>query len=231
MVPASCSGRFNWRLTAYLFCAVGLGALIYLHNNQCAKEMRLRFLRVIKPLATKLHGRSGRTSSVDKPRPPPEYHPIYGSCSVRASNEGRGQKVVSFSLYGNYSKIASVFEETIADVDKHYPDFKIWIYAEPHLYQEEIAGFMEKYPQVFACDVVNLPHPLKNIKRVHPKLWSVSPLGDDLVDLVFPRNVDGKVKMIAFLLTDVGSTSYARLCLINGVQTKGLHSRFGFSFR
>jgi len=189
MFTAVLSGRANVKLLSGILFIVFCG-IIYNYNfyNPTLREKILH--NIYNPISNhinsdQLNAILGRRRSL--------YHPIYGSCSVRAGNSGWNQKVVALSIAGNFTTNGVGLEEMVDDIMTYYPGWNIWVYSEPHLYEDHFVKMMIKCPRFYVCDIVNMPHPLKNIKNIDPTVWTISPMGDPQVDVFLARKVNNKV--------------------------------------
>lgn len=118
---------------------------------------------------------------------------LRGYCGYRASNLGEGQKVISFSLFGNYTDYALGLPHILESVQQLYPGWIVRLYTEPRPYKLELCSLLKRHLHLHICDVTNLPEGLRNLSDVQPRLWRVAPLGDPLVDVFLSRDIDSEV--------------------------------------
>ncbi|XP_050715764.1 uncharacterized protein LOC126998320 [Eriocheir sinensis] len=117
-----------------------------------------------------------------------------GTCGPRARAAGDGQRVISFSLFGNDSEYWKGLGQILPEVEKLYPGWKVRVYTNPRGRAAALCPLLHRHPSLlFVCDVTNLPPPLGNLSSVHPMIWRVAPLGDPQVDTMIVRDTDSQV--------------------------------------
>ncbi|KAF2348068.1 hypothetical protein FHG87_021176 [Trinorchestia longiramus] len=109
---------------------------------------------------------------------------------MRANALGGGQKIITYCLFGNYATYASGFAETLQKIKQSYPGWVIRLYTEPQQYTKELLPLQVRYPNLYICDVANLPGSIRDVTGVDPRLWRVAALGDELVDVFLSRDLD-----------------------------------------
>ncbi|XP_066943582.1 uncharacterized protein [Macrobrachium rosenbergii] len=117
----------------------------------------------------------------------------FGTCGHRAAADGDKQKVISVSLYGKDPGYWNGLPEILSQARLLYPEWKVWIYANPRSWMKVLCPLLRKHDHLRICDVTNLPQPLYNISNVNPMLWRISPLGDPKVGSLLVRDSDSKL--------------------------------------
>ena len=112
---------------------------------------------------------------------------------------GKGQKVVSYSLYGSdplyYSEIKTISKQ----VAKHYPGWIMRIYYDKSINQSIICDYeclkdevTGKYTNI--CNINEIPfgNPVKtwDAQYMHSMKWRFLPIGDPFVDMFISRDLD-----------------------------------------
>ncbi|ROT60779.1 endonuclease-reverse transcriptase [Penaeus vannamei] len=115
-----------------------------------------------------------------------------GTCGLRAWRAGRGQKVISFALYGNNSIYFEGLRRNINRTRLVYPGWSVWLYTDPRGQHDFLCPLLRDYPYLYVCDVTNLPT-LGNRTDMRRMLWRALPIGDPNVDVVLSRDTDAKV--------------------------------------
>ncbi|CAG0901313.1 unnamed protein product [Darwinula stevensoni] len=126
-------------------------------------------------------------------------------CSTRATSRGRGQRVVSYSLFGSLSdggRASYIYEEYVTEllqnVKEKYPSWVMRIYTnyDPDIpdQREWMCGIQCNQSHVDFCFVDRLPQ-LGNITRVQDQgmTWRFLPGMDPLVDIFVSRDTDSLV--------------------------------------
>ncbi|XP_027236765.2 uncharacterized protein [Penaeus vannamei] len=115
-----------------------------------------------------------------------------GTCGLRAWRAGRGQKVISFALYGNNSIYFDGLRRNINRSRLVYPGWSVWLYTDPRGQHDFLCPLLRDYPYLYVCDVTNLPT-LGNRTDMRRMLWRALPIGDPNVDVVLSRDTDAKI--------------------------------------
>ncbi|CAL4113216.1 unnamed protein product [Meganyctiphanes norvegica] len=134
--------------------------------------------------------------SLEELQRPPTYiskdDAISGHCGRRSWEAGPGQKIISFSLYGNNKKYLIGLEANL-NASKHlYPNYFVRLYTDPVPYKKLLCPLLRKYEHFHICDVKSLPT-LGNIHKVQPIMWRLAPLGDPQVDILLVRDPDSQI--------------------------------------
>ena len=124
----------------------------------------------------------------------------FSTCGCRGDSRGSHQKVVSFSLYGNFSnketheRYVKAMESVAGQVHSAYPDWIIRIYttAENGLILKKTFE-TEKYVDI--CPVESVidearPYLVNKADKMFPMVWRFLPLLDPMVDLFMSRDAD-----------------------------------------
>ncbi|XP_018021222.1 uncharacterized protein LOC108677508 isoform X2 [Hyalella azteca] len=114
-------------------------------------------------------------------------------CGKRADFAGPNQKVLSYCVYGNYSKYASGFPRILDAIRKWYPGWLVRLYTEPSMYVKELRPLMLQHPYLYLCDVSNLPGDIPDVRVPDSMLWRVAVLGDETVDVFLVRDIDAEM--------------------------------------
>ncbi|XP_047736509.1 uncharacterized protein LOC108679728 isoform X2 [Hyalella azteca] len=114
-------------------------------------------------------------------------------CGKRADFAGPKQKVITYCLFGNYATYASGFPEILQAITNFYPGWLVRLYTEPSKYVTELAPLMQQHPNLYVCDVSNLPGNIADLRGPDPRLWRVAVLGDETVDVFLSRDIDAVI--------------------------------------
>ncbi|XP_047741455.1 uncharacterized protein LOC108682731 [Hyalella azteca] len=114
-------------------------------------------------------------------------------CGKRADFAGPSQKVLSYCVYGNYSKYASGFPSILDAIKRLYPGWLVRLYTEPTKYVNELKPLMQQHPHLYVCDVSNLAGDIPDVRRTDSMLWRVAVLGDETVDVFLVRDIDAEM--------------------------------------
>ncbi|ROT74202.1 hypothetical protein C7M84_007297 [Penaeus vannamei] len=112
-----------------------------------------------------------------------------GACGRRAWLAGGGQKVISFSLFGNDPLYWRAFGRNLNATKAMYPDWVVWLYTNPRGREDVLCPLLRDFPHLYICDVTNLPS-LGNVTSIHNMVWRALPLGDERVSAFFVRDSD-----------------------------------------
>ncbi|XP_047741085.1 uncharacterized protein LOC125179375 [Hyalella azteca] len=111
-------------------------------------------------------------------------------CGKRADFAGTGQNVISFCFFGNFTAYASGFPEILQAIKEFYPGWLVRLYTEPTKYVQEVGPLMQQHPNLYVCDVTNLPGNITDLRGLDSRLWRVAVLGDETVDVFLSRDID-----------------------------------------
>ncbi|XP_069161040.1 uncharacterized protein [Procambarus clarkii] len=118
---------------------------------------------------------------------------VGGTCGRRAWAAGGGQRVVTFSLYGNNSEFWVGLDEILYQVKRRYPGWKVRLYTDPRDRGAILCPLLRRHHHFFVCDATTLPPPLGNLSLVLPSVWRIAPLGDPQVDAMMVRDLDSAI--------------------------------------
>nr|XP_045587714.1 uncharacterized protein LOC123749642 [Procambarus clarkii] len=135
----------------------------------------------------------GRVCAHQEPPSQGSVGVVGGTCGRRAWAAGDGQRVVSFSLYGDNPEYWLGLNDTLQRVGEMYRGWVVRLYTTPHAHAAHLCPLLTRYAHFYVCDVTNLPPPLGNISGVHPMMWRVAPLGDPQLAALMVRDTDSQV--------------------------------------
>ena len=122
---------------------------------------------------------------------------LRGTCGVRSSNWGPGQKVISYCFYGKYYKrYASGLPDIIKTAQHLYPGWIIRLYTTVPDFKAELCPILGQYPNFHLCDIERLPGDHQNLSEIEPMLWRMAPMADELVEVFISRDLDAWVRTI-----------------------------------
>ena len=130
-----------------------------------------------------------------------DYRAI-STCGCRADRRGYHQKVIGFSIYGNFSlrevfmRYVKAMERISDQVRLAYPDWIVRIYltAENSRLLETIFG-TDKHVDICVVESVldeSRSH-LRRVDQLFPTIWRFLPLLDPMVDLFMSRDSDSYI--------------------------------------
>lgn len=149
---------------------------------------------------------SGNCSAGNDPLPVELIKSLRGTCGVRSSTWGPGQKVISFGLFGSYKKYAYGLPDIMKTAKHLFPGWIIRLYSTISNYKEELCPILEQYPNFHLCDIERLPGDHQNLSKIEPMIWRMAPMADELVDVFTSRDLDAwvrikKMNMICMILS------------------------------
>ncbi|XP_037801800.1 uncharacterized protein LOC119596566 [Penaeus monodon] len=112
-----------------------------------------------------------------------------GACGLRAWAAGEGQRVISFSLYGNDAQYWKAFRKNLDSMKTMFPGWAAWVYTNPRGRENVLCPLLRDYPFLYICDVTNLPS-LGDVTSIHNMIWRALPLGDAKLSAFFVRDSD-----------------------------------------
>ncbi|XP_069975263.1 uncharacterized protein, partial [Penaeus vannamei] len=118
---------------------------------------------------------------------------VGGSCGRRAWAAGGGQRVISYSLFGNNSKYWNGLEDILVTAKDLYPGWNVWLYTIPSGRENILCPLIHAHPHLYICDVTNLPPPLDDVTEVNPRMWRFVAIGDELLSAMIVRDSDSKI--------------------------------------
>ncbi|KAG0716038.1 hypothetical protein GWK47_010547 [Chionoecetes opilio] len=119
---------------------------------------------------------------------------VGGTCGRRSWTAGDGQRMLSFSLFGNNPEYWKGLEKILPEVEELYPGWKVRLYTNPRHYAAALCPLLHRHKSLLhICDVTNLPSPLGNLSNVHPMMWRMVPLGDPQVAAMMVRDTDSQL--------------------------------------
>ncbi|XP_066974097.1 uncharacterized protein [Macrobrachium rosenbergii] len=124
---------------------------------------------------------------------------MYGesTCGDWATFRGPHQKVVSYSVFGDFPNDYYLgMELLIPRIAEVYPDWVIRFYHRMDLHNATVRNWLCDlsciYPQLDLCHVENLPV-FGNITYAFGRVWRFAPMGDALVDRYMVRDADSPI--------------------------------------
>lgn len=114
-------------------------------------------------------------------------------CSDRATKDGgRGQKVISFSLFQGKAMAERFIAGILANYKKmkeFYPGWVMRIYTDVNT--SDLVEFLN-IPDLYLCDTRNLPN-LGDVSQIEKTVWRFLPIGDPTVDIFVSRDLDSLI--------------------------------------
>lgn len=129
--------------------------------------------------------------------------PRHSICSDAASARGPGQKVVSYSFYGDwsdpyiYKRYFKEIEDRAVDIKKWYPEFLMRVYHNlppVGLGWDSLCKLRCQYPHLDLCSVTDLPAPWGDLSYINGRMWRFLAMMDPLVDVALSRDLDSWVQ-------------------------------------
>ncbi|XP_068219365.1 uncharacterized protein [Palaemon carinicauda] len=124
---------------------------------------------------------------------------MYGesTCNDWATFRGPGQKVLSYSVFGNFKNdYFQGFERVVPQIIKAYPGWNLRFYFRLDTQNITIRNWLCdlacRYPHLDLCHVERLPV-LGNISRSIGRVWRFASMGDSLVDYFSIRDADSLI--------------------------------------
>ncbi|KAF2353150.1 hypothetical protein FHG87_016096 [Trinorchestia longiramus] len=111
-------------------------------------------------------------------------------CGKRADVIGKGQKVITYCLYGPFQKYASGLSEILETAQKLYPGWIVRLYTNPTKYTKELIPLLRLHTNFHICDVTNLPGNISDWRKGNSMVWRTAVMGDELVDVFLSRDID-----------------------------------------
>ncbi|XP_037795149.1 uncharacterized protein LOC119590551 isoform X2 [Penaeus monodon] len=124
---------------------------------------------------------------------PSDMEGVGGSCGRRAWAAGGGQRVITYSLFGNLTKYWNGLGDILVTTKQLYPGWNVWLYTIPSGRESILCPLMHAHPHLYICDVTNLPPPLGNVTEVNPSMWRFLAMGDDMLSAMAVRDTDSKI--------------------------------------
>ncbi|KAG7163831.1 hypothetical protein Hamer_G019100 [Homarus americanus] len=118
---------------------------------------------------------------------------VGGTCGRRAWAAGGGQRVVSFSLYGDNPEYWVGLDDILSQVTAVYPGWRVRLYTDPRGRDSVLCPLLGRHAHFDVCDITNLPPPLGNLSLLLPSMWRLSPLGDPQVAAIMVRDLDSAI--------------------------------------
>ena len=115
-----------------------------------------------------------------------------GTCNEKAQNQGTGQKVFSFSVFGeSYNGYWWGIPTQVVWIEKLFPGWLVRFYTNQ---PKKLRDLESRFPHlVFICDMRNLPESVRNLSESNPRVWRFLPLLDSQVDIANFRDTDSIV--------------------------------------
>ncbi len=116
-------------------------------------------------------------------------------CSLRATQRGFGQKVISISLFGpvenpkmfSLNKSLTFVQELLYEIQQVYADD--WILRVYHdkkfLNKTTIRDFEQRYSFIDFCNITDM-----DLDYIPPRIWRFLPAGDEMVSVMVSRDLD-----------------------------------------
>ncbi|XP_063593404.1 uncharacterized protein LOC134770446 [Penaeus indicus] len=118
---------------------------------------------------------------------------VGGSCGRRAWAAGRGQRVITYSVFGNLTKYWNGLEDILVTTKQLYQGWNVWLYTIPSGRENILCPLMHAHSHLFICDVTNLPPPLGDVTEVNPRMWRFLAMGDERLSAMVVRDTDSKI--------------------------------------
>ncbi|XP_042231099.1 uncharacterized protein LOC121872423 [Homarus americanus] len=118
---------------------------------------------------------------------------VGGTCGRRAWAAGGGQRVVSFSLYGDNPEYWVGLDDILSQVTAVYPGWRVRLYTDPRGRGSVLCPLLGRHAHLDVCDITNLPPPLGNLSLINPMMWRLAPLGDFQVAAIMVRDSDSQI--------------------------------------
>nr|CAH0101595.1 unnamed protein product [Daphnia galeata] len=124
------------------------------------------------------------------------YYSFKSTCSSTVDKRGPNQRVIAYSLYGNFSredvfdKYVSPLKRTISLIPLIYPGWTVRIYHNLTS-SEDLKIFSEDF-HVDLCNATEIIQ-MRNLGDLFAMTWRWLPLLDDLVDTVMSRDADSAI--------------------------------------
>ncbi|XP_069973009.1 uncharacterized protein [Penaeus vannamei] len=134
-------------------------------------------------------GCDGAGLCLPKAAPRLSWEDAGGACGLRAWAAGEGQRVISFSLYGNDVKYWKAFEKNLDSMKGLFPGWAAWVYTDPRGREDVLCPLLQDFPYLYVCDVTNLPS-FGDVTSIHNMVWRALPLGDARVSAFVVRDSD-----------------------------------------
>ncbi|XP_071536739.1 uncharacterized protein [Panulirus ornatus] len=118
---------------------------------------------------------------------------VGGTCGRRSWAVGDGQRVVSFSLYGDNPEYWRGLDDILSQVERLYPGWVVRLYTDPRGRGSVLCPLLRDHAHLYVCDITGLPPPLGDLSQVHRAMWRLAPLGDPQVVTLIVRDLDSQV--------------------------------------
>ncbi|XP_042871576.1 uncharacterized protein LOC122252934 [Penaeus japonicus] len=128
--------------------------------------------------------------------------PMISACNQYTTARGAGQKVVTYSFYGNtsdknvYDRYFSEIPRRAREVAQRYPGWLMRVYyklePEDERGRAELCAAHCSFPHLDLCDVTDLPQPWGDLQASQQvgTLWRFVAFADPLVDVALSRDLD-----------------------------------------
>jgi hypothetical protein len=139
---------------------------------------------------------SGKSSSVNQTSAAAMVRKTVSTfCSLRATQRGFGQKVISISLFGpvenpkmfSLNKSLTFVQELLYEIQQVYADD--WILRVYHdkkfLNKTTIRDFEQRYSFIDFCNITDM-----DLDYIPPRIWRFLPAGDEMVSVMVSRDLD-----------------------------------------
>ena len=116
------------------------------------------------------------------------------TCGYKAWQQGHGQKILSYTIYGNSTMFWVGINHLLFTAKIKYPGWNVRIHVIANKFSKAIfCPLMEMHNNLHVCDVTSLPEPLGNISTSLGKIWRFVPMADSMVDIMLSRDSDSMV--------------------------------------
>ncbi|CAF1110485.1 unnamed protein product, partial [Brachionus calyciflorus] len=122
------------------------------------------------------------------------------TCDVyRSLKRGPGQKIISYSLYGDHPRYFELIPELVKRIKQFYPGYIMRIYYDNSINKSIICDYECRFANMDFCNIHKIPVSIDDLKLVknynvmHSMMWRFLSIGDSFVDLFMSRDTDSLI--------------------------------------